>query len=120
VVNIKDKILNFAKEIYNTDAEYLWKSSPENAVLRHRCNRKWYAVIIKVSKNKIGLKGDGAVWIIDVKTTSDIIEQIGETVGFLPGYHMNKKHWISILLDGSVPLKVVCRFIETSYGLTVA
>lgn len=35
----------------------------------------------------------------------------------LPGFHMNKKHWNTILIDGSIPDKEILTFIEDSYGL---
>lgn len=34
-----------------------------------------------------------------------------------PAYHMNKRHWITIVLDGTMPDEEVKRFIEESYGL---
>lgn len=34
-----------------------------------------------------------------------------------PGYHMNKEHWNSIILDGTVPRKEICRMIAESYDL---
>jgi predicted DNA-binding protein (MmcQ/YjbR family) len=37
-----------------------------------------------------------------------------------PGYHMNKKHWITVSIDGSVPDKLVCHWIENSYRLVVS
>lgn len=36
-----------------------------------------------------------------------------------PGYHMNKKHWNTLLLDGSVPLNEIKRQIDNSYALVV-
>ena len=38
----------------------------------------------------------------------------------LPGYHMNKKHWITVLMDGSISDKLVKGWIEASYELVVA
>ncbi len=38
----------------------------------------------------------------------------------LPGYHMNKKHWITVLVDGSIPDKQVLGWIDDSYELVVA
>jgi predicted DNA-binding protein (MmcQ/YjbR family) len=35
----------------------------------------------------------------------------------IPGYHMNKKHWNTILLDGSVPDKLVFEWIDHSFDL---
>ncbi|WP_250464399.1 MmcQ/YjbR family DNA-binding protein [Microbulbifer litoralis] len=39
--------------------------------------------------------------------------------GVLPGYHMNKKHWNTVLLDGSVPDGEIERMMDRSYGLVV-
>ncbi|MCK7598193.1 MmcQ/YjbR family DNA-binding protein [Microbulbifer sp. CAU 1566] len=39
--------------------------------------------------------------------------------GVLPGYHMNKKHWNTVLLDGSVPDHEIERMMDRSYGLVV-
>ena len=63
---------------------------------------KWYAVIMTVEKSKLGLEGKESVDIMDVKCDPDMTNMIIQTYGFLPGYHMNKQHWITILLDGSV------------------
>ncbi|THF84208.1 MmcQ/YjbR family DNA-binding protein [Cohnella fermenti] len=38
----------------------------------------------------------------------------------LPGYHMNKKHWNTVLLDGSVPDAVIAEMLEVSYLLVQA
>jgi predicted DNA-binding protein (MmcQ/YjbR family) len=37
-----------------------------------------------------------------------------------PGYHMNKKHWITVLMDGSIPDKLVKQWIDDSYQLVVS
>lgn len=37
-----------------------------------------------------------------------------------PGYHMNKKHWITVVMDGSVPDKVFRQWIDQSYQLVVS
>lgn len=39
--------------------------------------------------------------------------------GITPGYHMNKRHWNTVLLDGSVPGVLVRDMIEDSYALVV-
>lgn len=38
----------------------------------------------------------------------------------LPGYHMNKKHWITVLIDGTIPDKLFQSWIDKSYDLVVA
>ena len=45
-------VFEYVKKQYGTVPEYLWKESPESAVLRHK-NGKWYAVLMQVKKSKI-------------------------------------------------------------------
>jgi predicted DNA-binding protein (MmcQ/YjbR family) len=47
---------------------------------------------------------------------AELREQYASVV---PGYHMNKKHWITVLMDGSIPDKLICQWIDTSYQLVV-
>lgn len=75
------------------------------------------AVIMNVEKSKLGLNGDGTVEIIDVKCDPEMTGMIIQTYGFLPGYHMNKQHWITILLDGTVGESKILDFLDMSYDL---
>ena len=112
----RKEIFEYVKKQYGTIPEYLWSSSPDSAVLRHQ-NGKWYAVIMNVEKFKLGLNGDGTVEIIDVKCDPEMTGMIIQTYGFLPGYHMNKQHWITILLDGTVGESKTLDFLDMSYDL---
>lgn len=115
---MRNRVFAFAKARYDTNPEYLWESAPEAAVLRHRRNRKWYAIVMLVRKSSLGLEGEGEKWVVNVKASAEDIEKIPYSGGFLPGYHMNKKYWMTILLDGSVSEKVICDYIVKSYELT--
>ena len=112
----KEEIFEYVKKQYGTVPEYLWAQSPDNAVLRHK-NGKWYAVVMTVEKSKLGLEGKDPVDIMDVKCDPDMTNMIIQTYGFLPGYHMNKQHWITILLDGSVSEAKTLDFLDMSYDL---
>lgn len=112
----REEIFEYVKKQYGTVPEYLWKESPESAVLRHS-NGKWYAVIMQVEKSRLGLEGDTKVDIIDVKCDPDMVGLLTQTYGFLPGYHMNKKYWITMLLDGRVSEAKILDFLDLSYDL---
>ena len=112
----REEIFEYVKKQYGTIPEYLWSSSPDSAVLRHH-NGKWYAVIMNVERSKLGLDGDDTVEIIDVKCDPEMTGMIIQTYGFLPGYHMNKHHWITILLDGTVGESKILDFLDMSYDL---
>ena len=112
----REEIFEYVKKQYGTIPEYLWSSSPDSAVLRHH-NGKWYAVIMNVERSKLGLDGDDTVEIMDVKCDPEMTGMIIQTYGFLPGYHMNKQHWITILLDGTVGESKILDFLDMSYDL---
>ena len=112
----REEIFEYVKKQYGTIPEYLWSSSPDSAVLRYH-NGKWYAVIMNVERSKLGLDGDDTVEIIDVKCDPEMTGMIIQTYGFLPGYHMNKQHWITILLDGTVGESKILDFLDMSYDL---
>ena len=105
----REDIYEYVKKRYGTVPEYLWKDSPKSAVLRHK-NGKWYGVLMEVERARLGLEGDPKVDIIDVKCNPDMVGLLTQIYGFLPGYHMNKRHWITMLLDGTVSEEKVFRF----------
>ena len=112
----KEEIFEYVQKQYGTMLEYLWSKLSDSAVLRHK-NGKWYAVIMTVEKSKLGLEGNDLVDIMDVKCDPEMTSMIIQTYGFLPGYHMNKQHWITILLDGSVSEAKILDFLDMSYDL---
>ena len=112
----REESYEYVKKQYGTVPEYLWKESPESAVLRHK-NGKWYAVLMQVEKSRLGLEGDTKVDILDVKCDADMVGLLTQTYGFLPGYHMNKKYWITMLLDGTVSEAKILDFLDRSYDL---
>lgn len=113
----KEEIYKYVKKLYGTEPEHLWERSPSDAVLRHAVNKKWYAVIMSVSKDKLGLDGSNMIDIINVKCVPDMIGSLIQSKGFLPGYHMNKTNWMTILLDGTVSEAKVLDFLDMSYDL---
>ena len=115
-ISYRQDILNFAAEQYGTEPEFLWASYPEYAVLRHRTG-KWYAVIMDVPREKLGLPGSERVDILDVTCEADMIGSFRQREGFLPAYHMNKSRWLTILLDGTVDKETIFSLLDMSYDL---
>lgn len=114
----REEIFDYVKKKYGTQPEYLWSKYPTYAVLRHKESNKWYAAVMNVPKNKLGLDGGTEeIEIIDVKCDPEMIGFLLQTEGFLPGYHMNKQHWITILLDGTISEAKILDFLDTSYKL---
>ena len=97
----RQQVFSYVKQRYHTLPDYPW--ADQNAVLRHRNNQKWYALIMEVSREKLGLLDEGTVQIMNVKCDPALIGSLRTREGYHPAYHMNKENWISVRLDGSVP-----------------
>lgn len=90
----------------------------ESAVFRHRGNQKWFALIMRVGRDKLGLSGEGGIDIVNVKTEPQMAASLVGSGGIYPAYHMNKTHWVTVLLDGSVPDNTVKNLVDISFSLT--
>ena len=114
----KDALLQFAKETYGSEAEYLWAKFPDTCVLRHSRNRKWYAVLMEVTYRKLGIDQDGVTDVAVVKFDKFETYAMAEQPGICLAYHMNKDSWLTLLLDGSCPESTVTALLGHSYDLT--
>ena len=111
------RIMESVEKTYDVTPEFLWEDYPDCAVFRVSENRKWFAVIMTVDRSKIGLPGSGNIEIIDLKGFPEKIEKFIDGEFFIKAYHMNKKHWYTICLDGRVPDEEIKTLIDISYRL---
>lgn len=110
-------VIEYARKTYHTEAEYLWEKFSENAVLRRKDTHSWYGILLTVSRRKLGFDSDEIAEILDLRMPPEIAADIIDGKRYLPGYHMNKKHWLTVALDGSVPNEEIFRRIDESYCL---
>ena len=115
--DITRELLSYASVEYGDEPEYLWERYPECAVLRRKDTQKWYALLMNIPQSKLGLDGDKMVEIVDLRFDVDELPLKIDGKRYFAGYHMNKKHWITLLLDGSVPLSEILDYVDKSYTL---
>lgn len=121
----------FAKEKYGDELEFLWQKFPKNAVLRKKKTKKWYAVFCVVSKAQLGMQESKKgfkgfkddfqsefVEIVNLKLDPQDVLAFVDNQKCFKAYHMNKKHWLSILLSGNETLdfEQICAFLDESYA----
>lgn len=112
----RERVLRFAEESFGTQPEYLWADTPEAAVLRHPNSKKWYGILMRVPRDRLGLEGSSCVDVLNVKCGPLLLGSLLAEPGFLPAYHMSKSHWASILLNGTVADEAVFSLLELSYA----
>ncbi|SRR5574344_1180775 len=115
----RDDVFDYIKKEYLTEPEYLWKSFPDYAVMRHVGNRKWFAVIMNVKRGRLGMdEEDAYIDIIVVKCDPAYADELLRRDGFRPGYHMNQRNWVTVLLDNTVADGEITELIDASFILT--
>ncbi len=94
----KQEFLEYCSGSYGTPPDYPFDEDFETAVFRHTDNRKWYAIVMKVSRRKFGFESDEVIDVVNLKLPIEMHGSFGSADGVYPAYHMNKLHWISVLL----------------------
>ena len=94
----KQEFVDFCSTTLCTEPDYPFDNDFETTVFRHGDNRKWYAVVMRVSRRKFGIDNDEVIDVVNLKLPTEMFGSFGKTDGVYPAYHMNKLHWISVLL----------------------
>lgn len=112
-----NRICKYIKDKYNSNPEFLWAKFPGYAIFRK--TSKWFALIGNVAMNKVNKKSNSKeeIEIINLKVDEDKINDLISLEGYYEAYHMNKKNWITIILDDTLSDDVIIKLIDESYSL---
>ena len=113
----KQQFLDYCLSVYGTSPDYPFDEDFETAVLRHRATRKWYALVMRISRRKLGLDSDETVDVVNLKIPTEMFGSFGPSEGVYPAYHMNKLHWISVILSDA-PDEVTQFLVNASFEAT--
>ena len=113
----KQQFLSYCLDTYGTSPDYPFDEDFETAVFRHADNRKWYAIVMRVSRRKFGFDSDEVIDVVNLKLPTEMFGSFGAADGVYPAYHMNKLHWISVLLPDA-PNDVVQFLLNASFEAT--
>ncbi len=111
-------LMAYITETYQEEHSSPWIKEPNYVVFRHGNNQKWFAVILDVPRVKLGLPGDGCLDVVNLKCDPIMISALRTESGVFPAYHMNKEHWLSVALDGSLPDDRLKMLLDMSYEAT--
>ncbi len=109
------EIVDYVSKKYGDELEFLWDD--DNAIARRKDTGKWYLALLVVQGTKIGLSSEDKIEIIDLHASTEDIEKMVDGVRYFKGYHMNKKHWFTLVLDERVPSEEIFDLIDKSYSL---
>ena len=113
----KQQFFSLCLSTYSTSPDYPFNEDFETAVFRHSGSRKWYAIVMRVSRRKFGFDSDEVIDVVNLKLPTEMFGSFGASDGVYPAYHMNKLHWVSVLLPDS-PDDIVEFLLNVSFEAT--
>ena len=109
-----NRITNLINEKYKVSPEFLWNKFPGFGVFRNTRSNKWFGIIMNIDRSKIISGNTGEIEVLNVKLDDDVKNYLGKN-GIYPSYHLNKKSWITIILDDTLSDKEIMDLIDISY-----
>ena len=114
----RQELAAYLADTYGSEGERLFARYPSFLVFRHGGNRKWFAVIMDIPRKNLKLPGDDEISVVNLKCDTRLIGSFREEPGIFPGWHMNKAHWLSVALDGTVDDEKIKFLVDMSFALT--
>ena len=114
--DLKDDYIAWIKTQFGAEPDYPWPDTPDYCVFR--CpNEKWFALVMRIKYRQLGLTGDEEVWVVNMKASQDQIPNLIDKKSIFPAWHMNKKHWITVLLTAATDFEKLCELTQKSWEL---
>ena len=105
----REDIIKYSLSLQDTYEDYPFPDDNTSVTMKHLYNKKWFALIMNVN---------GKLYL-NVKTHPEYSELLRSSYDYIiPGYHMNKEHWNTIIIDDKVDTSLVEELIVQSYELT--
>lgn len=105
----RQDVIKYCLELQNTYEDYPFPGDTESVTLKHKNNNKWFALIMNVKGKEY----------LNIKTEPEYSEILRKSYDYIiPGYHMNKEHWNTIILSEKCDKELIEELLEQSYDLT--
>ncbi len=126
----REELIEYISEAYDSDPDYPWEKDSKSAVFRHPNNKKWFALIMNIPRERVAQAdlnkgpekdsyfGKEKIDVVNMKCDPVLIGYLIKEPGFYPAYHMNKNHWITALLDGTASDSRIKEVLDLSFTVT--
>lgn len=114
----RGELTRYIFDTYSVEPDYPFPADNTSAVFRHAAGRKWFALVMNIPAQKLGLPSESRIDIVNMKCDPVLIGSFRGMRGLFPAYHMSKANWITAALDGSAPDETVKTLLDMSYQAT--
>ena len=115
--DVKMILLDYVRETYGTVPEAPWDYLKEYHTLKTAKRQKWYGVFMLIPYTCLGLAQKGKINVLNLKMKPENIPPLIDRIHYFPAYHMNKKYWVSVLLDRDADVAAIQKLLDESYAL---
>lgn len=114
------QIIDMALSLPGAIGDTPFESDPESVIFRHGAGGKWFGALLRAPRRAVGLPGEGTAEVLDLKCDPLVAYGMRQTYpDIVPGYHMNKQHWITVRLEGALPEETLRMLLHMSWELTL-
>ena len=118
---IREDFFRMIHERFGIEPDYPFAGDFVTAVFRRKDNLKWFAIVMSVDAKQLKIGAYGELDIVNLKCTDEDREALAQTEGVLPAYHMNKKKWLSVILDEQEDFdEKLSELVQKSFDLTAS
>ena len=115
--DLKDDFIAWIKNQFGAEPDFPWPDDAPYSFVFRCPNEKWFALVMRIKYRQLGLTGDEEVWVVNMKASQDEIPNLIDKKSIYPAWHMNKKHWITVLLTAATDFEKLCELTQKSYEL---
>ena len=116
--DVRQKYIAYIQKTFGVEADYPFTDAKYSPCAVFRCpNKKWFGIMMDIKYKNIGLESDDPVPVVNLKADSRLIDTIVDRKSIFPAYHMNKKHWITVLLTMATDFEKLCSLTSRSFEL---
>ncbi len=115
--NTREIVIETIKNNYGVLPEFPWAEYPTFCTFKNPSSKKWFALIMDVGADRLGLKDKTLVSVINLKLPPEEILSLTDNKFIFPAYHMNKKYWVTVLLNKATPKQKLFSLIDKSYNI---
>ena len=115
--DLKDDYIAWIKTQFDAEPDFPWPDDAPYSFVFRCPNEKWFALVMRIKYKQLGLTGDENVWVVNMKADQAEIPYLIDNKSIFPAWHMNKKHWITVLLTTVTDFEKLCELTQKSWEL---
>ena len=111
----RKEIIKYIHEKYQIKEEHPWNEYP--TFYTFKTNNKWFGLIMRIPYKSLGIDSIEEVDVINIKIEPEKIDKLVDNKQYFKAYHMNKKYWITIVLNYNTDINKLKELVDNSYEL---